>query len=69
MCNKTYINPHKKQSQIKKTSKKNPNSLYELKKHQKKLTFLYRQNVLPLAYQYARYAKHTNMHTDTHIEI
>ena len=69
MCNKTYINPHKNQSQIKITSKKTLNSLYELKNHQKKLTFLYRQNALPLAYRYARYARHTNMHTDTHIEI
>ena len=63
MCNKTYINPHKNQSQIKITSKKKPKlTIYELKNHQKKLTFLHRQNALPLAYRYARYAKHTNMH-------
>ena len=48
---------------------KNLNSLYEVKNHQKKFTFLYRQNALPLAYRYARYAKHMNMHTDIHIEI
>ena len=52
MCNKTY-KPTQKKSQIKKTSKKNQNSLYELKNHQKKFTFLYRQNALPLTYQYA----------------
>ena len=47
---------------------KKPKLTTKIKNHQRKLTFLYRQNALPLAYRYARHARHTNMHTDTHIE-
>ena len=42
---------------------KKPKLTTKIKNHQRKLTFLYRQNALPLAYRYARHARHTNMHT------
>jgi hypothetical protein len=41
--------------------------IMKLKTIEMKLISQYRQNALPLAYRYAKHAKHTNMHTDTHM--
>ena len=60
MCNKTYTNINLKT----KITFIKPKLTIRTKNYQKKLTFLYRQNALPLAYRYARHAKHMNMHTD-----
>ena len=46
---------------------KKPKLTTKTKNHQRKLTFLYRQNALPPAYQYVRHAKHTNICTSKDI--